>query len=99
MNQVNMQTIQIIQLIASVLVPVLIVAISILWNSNNRVSEKALELERLLRERDEENKEAIAKIDKRLSEAVGAAQLADSKIKNHIYNCANFKPRLREHDV
>ena len=94
-----METIQILQLIASVLVPVLIVAISILWNSNNRVAEKALELERLLRERDEENKEAIAGIDKRLSEAVGAAQLADSKIKNHIYNCANFKPRLRENEV
>ena len=92
-------SLDIIQLIASVLVPVLVVAISILWNSNNRVSEKALELERLLRERDEENKEAIASIDKRLSEAIGAAELADSKIKNHIYNCANFKPRLRDNDV
>jgi len=89
-----MNTIQLLQLVASVIVPVLVVAISILWNSNNRVSEKALELERLLRERDEENKEAIAQLRNDLTTAIGESKLAVSETKSHIYNCANYKPRI-----
>jgi len=83
-----------LQLIASILVPVLAVAISILWNSNNRVAEKALELERLLRERDEENKESISQLRNDLTTAIGESRLAVSETKGHIYNCANYKPRI-----
>ena len=83
-----------LNLVASVMVPVLVVFIGILWNSNNRVSEKALELERLLRERDEENKEAIATLQKDLAEYKGIGEVGREKLKNHIYNCVNYKPRI-----
>ena len=65
--------------------------IRILWSAHEKTAQKALELERLLRERDEENKAQIAELDKKLSEAVGKLELANEKNKNYGAICSNFK--------
>ena len=87
---------EVLQIVTAVFMPVILVCIGMLWRGFNNVSEKSLELERLLRERDEENKEMSSKLMTMMAKLEGDASTAREKIKGHIYNCANYKPRVKE---
>lgn len=87
---------EILSIITTVMLPVMLICIGLLWNGFNKVSDKALELERLLRERDEVNKEMCSKIEIRMAKLEGDSSTAREKIKNHIFNCANYQPRIKE---